>query len=145
MIDVRPYASGIGAEIFGVDLSRTLDEQTWADVHQAYLEHLVLFFRDQHLTPEQHLSFSRRFGQLGSYPFAQGLDGYPELIEVVKMPDEVHNFGSGWHTDMSFRAAPPVGAALYAMQVPPAGGDTMFANMCLAYQALSPGMQEMVG
>ena len=141
---IRPYSTAIGAEVLGVDLARPLDEPTWTRIHEAFRQHLVLFFRDQRLSPEQHLAFSRRFGTLEAYPFADGMDGYPELVEVVKLPDEVHNFGSGWHVDMSFRETPPLGAALYAIDVPPAGGDTLFANLHLAFETLSPGMQRLL-
>ena len=143
-IEVRPYSSAIGAEILGVDLSQSLDNHTWSEIHQAFLEHLVVFFRDQHLTPEQHIAFSRRFGDLEPFPFADGIDGHPEIVEVVKLPDELHNFGSGWHTDMSFREKPPLAAALYSIEVPPAGGDTLFANMYLAYETLSDGMKDLL-
>ena len=143
-IEVRPYASAIGAEIHGVDLARPLDNQTWAVIHDAFHAHLVIFFRDQHITPEQHVAFSRRFGELEPYPFVHGIDGFPELIEVVKMPDEVTNFGHGWHADMSFRETPPLGAVLYGLEIPPVGGDTIFANMYLAYETLSDGMKAYV-
>ena len=140
---IRPYSSAIGAEVLGVDLSRPLDDRTWAQIHRAFLDYSVLFFRDQDLAPEQHLAFSRRFGELEPYPFADGMAGYPELVEVVKLPDEVQTFGGGWHVDMSFRETPPLGAALYAIDVPSAGGDTLFANMHLAFESLSRGMQKL--
>ncbi len=143
-LQIRPLSPAIGAEIYGVDLTRPLDEDDWAAIHGAFLEHLVIFFRDQPLTPEQHLAFARRFGTLEPYPFVDGIPGHPELIEIVKMPDEVGNFGGSWHTDMSFRARPPLGAVLWARQVPEAGGDTMFANMYLAYESLSPGLQALL-
>ena len=144
LIEVRPLASAIGAEIHGVDLARPLDNRTWAAIHDAFHEHLVIFFRDQDITPEQHVAFSRHFGELEPYPFVNGIDGFPELIEVVKMPDEVRNFGHGWHADMSFREEPPLGAVLLGLEVPPVGGDTMFANMYLAYETLSDGMKALV-
>ena len=143
-LGIRPYSSAIGAEVRGVDLSRPLDDRTWMRIHRAFLDHSVLFFRDQDLTPEQHLAFSRRFGELEPYPFSDGMAGYPELVEVVKLPDEVQTFGGGWHVDMSFREKPPLGAALYAIEVPPAGGDTLFANMHLAFESLSRGMRRLV-
>ena len=144
-IDVRPYSAAVGAEIFGVDLAEPLDNRTWSEIHQAFHDHLVIFFRDQHISPAEQLSFARRFGELEPYPFVHGIEGYPELIEIVKMPNEIRNFGSPWHIDMSFREAPPLGAVLYAMEMPVAGGDTMFANTYLAYETLSEGMKEMVG
>ena len=144
-IDVRPYSSAVGAEIFGVDLSQPLDNHSWSEIHHAFHEHLVIFFRDQHISPAEQLAFARRFGELEPYPFVHGIEGYPELIEIVKMPDEIRNFGSPWHVDMSFRETPPLGAVLYAMEVPAVGGDTMFCNTYLAYETLSDGMKEMVG
>ena len=140
-VEIRPYSSAIGAEIHGVDLAQPLDNKTWATIHDAFHRHLVLFFRDQELTPGQQVKFSRRFGELVPYPFVQGIDGFPELIDVVKMPDEVRNFGAGWHADMSFSDSPPLGAVLYAIEVPPVGGDTLFASMSAAYEALSAPMK----
>lgn len=142
--DIRPLASAIGAEISGVDLAEPLDDGVWTRIERAFHDHCVIFFRDQHITPDQHVAFSRRFGPLEEYPFVHGIDGHPELIEIVKMPDEVRNFGAGWHADMSFRETPPLGAVLYGVEVPPVGGDTMFANMYLAYDALSDGMRSIV-
>ncbi len=144
-LEVRPYSSGLGAEILNVDLGTELDNKTWSTIHQAFLDYCVLFFRDQRLSLDQHMAFSRRFGELEPYPYADGVDGYPEIVEVVKLPDELYNFGSGWHTDMSFREKPPLGAVLCCMEIPPAGGDTLFTNMYLAYETLSDGMKEMVG
>ena len=144
-IEVRPYSSAVGAEVLGVALSAELDDQSWSIIRQAFLDHCVLFFRNQPLTLDQHMAFSRRFGELEPYPYADGVEGYPEIVEVVKLPDEPHNFGSGWHTDMSFREKPPLGAVLCCREIPPAGGDTLFTNMYLAYEALSEGMKEMVG
>ena len=144
-VEVRPYSSAVGAEILNVDLSTELDNKTCSTIQQAFLDHGVVFFRDHNLTLDQHMAFSRRFGELESYPYAYGVDGYPEIVEVVKLPDELYNFGSGWHTDMSFREHPPMGAVLCAKVVPAAGGDTLFANMNLAYETLSDGMKEIVG
>lgn len=143
-LDIRPYATAIGAEVLGVDLAEPLDDATWSVISDAFHKHLVIFFRDQNLTPEQHVAFARRFGELEPYPFVHGIEGHPELIDIVKMPNEVRNFGAGWHADMSFRDQPPLGAVLYAIEVPPVGGDTMFANMVLAYETLSDGMKTVV-
>jgi taurine dioxygenase len=143
-IEVRPLSSAIGAEILGVDLAEPLDNATWSTISDAWDKYMVLFFRDQHISPQQHIDFSRRFGTLEEYPFVKGIEGYPELIDIVKMPDEVKNFGHGWHVDMSFREVPPTGAVLYGLEVPPVGGDTMFCNMELAYETLSEGMKKFV-
>lgn len=143
-VEIRPLASAIGAEILGVDLTRPLDDAVWSKIETAFHDHLVIFFRDQDLTPEQHIAVSRRFGALEEYPFVKGIKGYPELIEIVKMPDEVRNFGAGWHVDMSFRETPPLGAVLLGREVPPVGGDTMFANLYIAYETLSAGMKKLL-
>ena len=140
-LEVRPYSTAVGAEILGVDLARPLAGELWAAILAAFHRHLVLFFRDQTLAPEEQLAFARRFGALEPYPFVHGMDGYSELIEIVKMPDEVRNFGHDWHADMTFREQPPLGAVLYAVEVPPVGGDTLFANMYLAWESLSEGMK----
>jgi taurine dioxygenase len=143
-ITVRPYSTALGAEVLDVDLSRPLAEGAWREIARAFREFLVLFFRDQEITPEQQIAFARRFGDLEPYPFVDGMEDYPELIEIVKLPTEVQNFGSGWHVDMSYREIPPAGAVLLGVEVPPVGGDTMFANLCLAYESLSDGMKSLL-
>jgi len=143
-IEVRRIAGGIGAEISGVDLARDLDEETVADIRRAWLEHCVVFFRDQDLPPARFLAFARRFGEVIEYPFVKGLEEFPEIIPVIKLEHERTNFGGIWHSDTSYLEAPPMGTMLIAREVPPAGGDTLFANMYLAYEALSEGMQRML-
>lgn len=140
-MDIRPYSTAVGAEISGVDLSRPLADDVWAEILAAFHRYLAIFFRDQQLAPDEQLAFARRFGELEPYPFVHGMDGFPELIEIVKLPDEVRNFGHDWHADMTFREQPPLGAVLYAVEVPPVGGDTLFANMYLAWESLSEGMK----
>ena len=141
MITVAPISGTLGAEIGGVDLSADLDEQTVADIRAALVEHHVVFFRDQELTPEAQMAFGRRFGELDTHPFVEGMDGHPEVIEIVTEPDDVFNFGGGWHTDVTFLEEPDLGSILYAVDVPPFGGDTLFADQHAAYDALSPTMQ----
>jgi taurine dioxygenase len=141
-IQVMPVSPAVGAEITGVDISQTLDDQTVAEIRAALLEHLVVFFRDQILTPESLLAFARRFGTLSRYPFVKGMDDYPDVVEVVKREDEIHNFGGIWHSDTTYLECPPLGSVLYAVEIPPVGGDTLFANMYLAYETLSDGMKE---
>jgi len=143
-IEVRPVSAAIGAEIGGVDLASLDDptwEATWEEIHRAFLEHLVLFFRDQEITPEKQIAFSRRFGEIGYYPLVRGMDDHPEIVEVRKEPEEKENFGGVWHSDTSYLATPPLGAVLYAKELPPQGGDTLWSNMYLAYEALSDGMK----
>jgi taurine dioxygenase len=143
-IGVEPVASALGAEICGVDISQTLDDKTVAEIRAALLEYLVVFFRDQSLTPETLLDFARRFGKLARYPFVKGMDAYPDVVEVVKRDDEKHNFGGIWHSDTTYLETPPMGSVLYAVEIPPLGGDTLFANMYRAYEALSDGMKGLI-
>ena len=108
-IDVQPVAGALGAEIHGVNLSQSLDNAAFNDVYQAWLDHLVIFFRDQELTVQQHYDFAKRFKKLMPHPYVKGMDGYPEVIEIVKEPDEVRNWGGSWHADLTFMEEPPAG------------------------------------
>jgi taurine dioxygenase len=141
---IEPIAGALGAEISGVDLAETLDDATIAEIRRAWLDHLVVFFRDQDLTLDQFLGFARRLGKPVEYPFVKGIDGFPEIISVTKLPHEKVNFGGIWHTDTAYLERPPMATLLLAREVPPHGGDTMFANMYDAYDALSPGMQQVL-
>ena len=143
-IAVHPIAGPLGAEISGVDLGTDLDEATIADIRRAWLEHLVIFFRDQDLSPARFLAFARRFGKPVEYPFVKGLDETPEVIPVVKLEHERVNFGGVWHSDTAYLDVPPMASLLVARDVPAVGGDTLFANMYLAYETLSPGMQRLL-
>ena len=143
-IGVLPISGAIGAEISGVDLTM-LNDETYHEIHRAFLEHLVVFFHDQNITPAQQIAFSRRFGEIGYYPFVEGMEAYPEIVEVRKEPEEKANFGGIWHSDTTYLATPPLGAVLYAKELPPDGGDTLWSNMYLAYDALSDGMKRLLG
>ncbi len=143
-IRVKPLAGAIGAEIFGVDLTKPLDNRASEEIHQAFHEHLVIFFRDQALTPETLKAFGRRFGPFGYTPFVKTMAEHPEIIEVVRAAQPARpkfNFGGGWHSDFSFQEMPPKATLLQAKEVPPHGGDTLFANMYLAYESLSETMK----
>ena len=142
--EVRPVAGALGAEISGLDLSRPLSEATLAALRRAWLEHLVIFFRDQDLSPAQFLAFGRRFGDVIEYPFVKGLDEYPEIIPVLKLAHEHINFGGVWHSDTAYLDVPPMASMLVAREIPPVGGDTLFANMYMAYETLSDGMKRML-
>ncbi|HCO43722.1 MAG TPA: taurine dioxygenase [Gammaproteobacteria bacterium] len=139
-ICVKPFAGALGAEVSGVDLA-ALPEAALNDIRVAWLRHLVLLFRDQSLTSSQYLAFARRIGEPVEYPLLRGLPDYPLIVPVIKQPHECVNFGGLWHSDTAYLDAPPVGATLLAREVPPVGGDTLFANMYLAYEALSHGMR----
>jgi len=143
-ISIQRVAGALGAEIGDVDLSEGLSDATIAEIRQALLDHKVIFFRDQDITPEQHLAFAKRFGDVVEYPMVKGLDEVPEIVPVVKLAHETTNFGGMWHSDTSYLECPPMGAILVARELPPYGGDTLFANMALAYERLSDGMKEML-
>jgi taurine dioxygenase len=143
-IGVHPVAGALGAEISGVDLANNLDDETIAALRRAWLDHLVIFLRDQHLSPARFLAFARRFGEPIEYPFVKGLDDFPEIIPVLKREHEHVNFGGVWHSDTAYLDVPPMASMLIAREIPAAGGDTLFANMYLAYETLSEGMQRML-
>ncbi len=143
-IEVRPIAGACGAEVFGVDLSKTLDDETFAEVRKAFLDHQVIFFRDQDITEDQHKALGRRFGTLNIHPRYLPLEGHPEIFPIRKEPQHTENIGGVWHSDLTHLPEPPLGSLLYALEVPPAGGDTMFANQYLAYETLSDGMKGML-
>ena len=143
-LDIRPLSGALGAEILGVDLARGLDEETVAAIRRIWLDHGVVFFRDQDLAPAQFLELARRFGTPVEYPFVKGIDGFPEITAVVKLPHERHNFGGIWHSDTTYLERPPMATMLIAREVPPYGGDTLFASMYLAWETLSTGMQRLL-
>jgi len=143
-IKVEPTSGAIGAEISGVDLSRGMDDETFEEVHRAWLAHGVIFFRDQRLSPAEQMAFAERFGELDVYPFMEPLPDYPHVIPIIKEKDTKFNFGGGWHTDMSYAERPPKATVLYAIETPAFGGDTLFASMTKAYEALSDSMKELL-
>jgi taurine dioxygenase len=143
-LEIRPLAGAIGAEIFGVDLAGEVAGETIAAIRHAWLDHLVVFLPDQDLPPARLLAFARRFGQPIEYPFVRGINGFPEITPVVKLEHERVNFGGLWHTDTAYLDTPPMGTMLIAREVPPHGGDTLFANMYLAYETLSPGLRRLL-
>ena len=143
-IIVQPVTGALGAEVFNIDLANDPDDETFSEIRDAFLDHLVLFFRDQRLTPEQHKDFARRFGDLHVHPLTAGMPGHPEIVEVIKEADERHNWGSGWHTDLPILEEPPMGSVLYARDVPQFSGDTHFSNMYLAHETLSDTMKELL-
>lgn len=141
-IEVRPIAGALGAEISGVDMARDLDSEVVSEVRHALLEHLVIFLRDQKATPMQQLAFAQKFGEPIEYPQLKGLTESPFITPVVKLEHERNNFGGIWHSDTTYLPTPPMGSMLLAREVPPYGGDTMFANQYAAYEALSDGLKK---
>jgi taurine dioxygenase len=143
-IEVAPIAGALGAEISGVDLSQPLPDEVLAEIRRAWLDYLVIFFRGQKLDPAQQLAFAQRFGDPMAYPHLKGLPEFPLITPVVKLENERVNFGGIWHSDTSYLERPPMASMLYAIEIPPYGGDTIFANQYLAYEALSEGMRKLL-
>lgn len=139
-IEVQPIAGALGAEIGGVDL-RCLEEATFSEIKAAWLEHLVVFFRNQTLTPDEQIAFAKGFGAIHYHPFMKGMDEHPEILEIIKEEGDTKAFGETWHTDQMFNPKPAKATILYAKETPAVGGDTMFANMYLAYDTLSEPMK----
>ncbi len=142
-IQYTPLSGAIGAEIQGIDLARATDAEI-AEIRQIWLAHNVVFFRGQTLPPADFLALARRFGQPIEYPFVKGIDGFAEIIPVLKLPHEKVNFGGIWHSDTTYLEQPPAATMLVAREIPSHGGDTLFANMTLAYETLSPGMKQLL-
>ena len=143
-IEVRPLAGAIGAEVLRVDLRNEFDADVVAEIRRAFLEYLVIFFREQQLTPAQFERFVRRFGTLDPHHVLRGMDGQPSVLEIVRTQSDRHIFAPGWHADVTWQENPVLGAMLYGVEVPESGGDTLFANQYLAYETLSPGIRRML-
>ena len=140
-IEVRPVAGALGAEVRGVDIARPLEGEVVSEIRRAFLDHLVIFLRDQKLAPRELLAFAQRFGQPVEYPQLKGLPECPLVTPVTKLEHERINFGGVWHSDTAYLERPPMASMLYAVEIPPHGGDTLFANQYLAYETLSEGLR----
>lgn len=143
-IDIRPLTGACGAEVFGVDISRPLEEKEVSAIRQALLDHNVIFFREQTLSPEQHLDFAQCFGELVANPVYTHVEGYPYIMPVIKEPHDKYVIGDTWHSDMTYMEEPPLGSLLYGREIPDYGGDTLFSNMYLAYEHLPEPLKEMI-
>ena len=143
-ISVSPIAGALGAEISGVDLSRPIDGATFAEIRRAWNENLVIFFRGQSLDDDALVAFGRRFAPLFRHPNLLTEGPYPDIVRIRRMPGDKQIVGEDWHTDTTCMAEPPCGAVLYGVDVPPYGGDTLFANQYLAYETLSDGMKALL-
>ena len=143
-IEVHPLSTHVGAEIRGVDLGGDLSDRTIAEIKHAFHEAGMVVFHDQNLTPEQHIAFARHIGDINVNRFFASLEGYPEIAEVLKEPHHEKNIGGGWHTDHTYDQAPALGSALLAREVPPTGGDTLFAHMAAVFDSLSDGLKDML-
>jgi len=140
-IQVEPAGSAVGAEISGIDLSAPLGEAEVGLIRETLFDRGVVFFHGQSLTPEQHIAFAERFAPININRFFRAAEGYPSIAEVRKEPNQTKNIGGGWHTDHSYDQVPALGSVLLARELPPRGGDTLFASMYAAYDALSDGLK----
>lgn len=141
-IDVNPLSPALGAEIGGVDIAAGIGDEQFAEMRRAFIDHGVIFLREQRLTPDQHIAFARRWGDINVNRFFRGVESHPQIAEVRKEPGQKTNIGSSWHTDHSYDQLPAMGSILYAREVPAVGGDTLFASMYAAYDALSDGLKK---
>lgn len=144
-IEIRPIAGAVGAELHGINIAGNLSEAELGAISGALAEWGVVFFRDQKLSPQQHIAFAEKFGPLNINRFFRTVDGFPAIAEVRKEPEQKSNIGSGWHTDHSYDIIPALGSILHALEVPDHGGDTQFASMYAAYDALSDGLKHTLG
>lgn len=150
IIEIHPFDAPLGAEVIGLDLSKPLSPDDFTRIHRAHLDHYVLVFRDQRITPEQHIAFSKRFGPLQIHVLHQfALSGHPEVLIVSNIVENGQPIGLGdaghyWHSDLSYKGKPSLGSLLHAQELPAVGGDTLFANMHLAWDALPQHLREAV-
>lgn len=145
--EILPLAAPLGAEVVGLDLSSPLSERDFARLHRAHLLHHVLVFRDQHITPDEQVAFSRRFGPLQQHVLHQfALPGHPDVLVVSNIVENGKPVGLGdagvfWHSDLSYKERPSLGSFLHAQELPAEGGDTLFANQHAAYESLPEALK----
>ena len=143
-LNIQPLAPSLGSIIHGFDLSRPLSDSLLAELRAIWLDRKVVVLRGQALASEQYLSFARQFGAPDIYPFLEGLEEFPEITPILKKETEKVNFGGVWHSDTTYQPQPPMATILYALELPPVGGDTLFANQVQAYESLSKGLKDML-
>jgi taurine dioxygenase len=141
-LEVRALSRAVGAEILGINLLEPVSDGQIADIRKIWLQHGVVFFREQPLEPGAFQAFAQRFGEIVEYPFVKGLPDFPLIVPVLKLPHEKHNFGGVWHTDTTYLQEPPMATMLIAREIPPVGGDTLFASNYAAFEGLSPALQD---
>lgn len=142
-MQIKKASDSVGAVVDGINLTKMSDDE-FADIRNAFHAHGALFFRGQSLTPEEHIAFAERWGDIDINRFFTPVDDYPQIAQVLKEPDQELNIGGGWHTDHSYDQIPAMGSILYALEIPPTGGDTLFAGMSAAYDALDDEMKERI-
>ena len=134
-IKIDLLSGALGAEINGIDLTDISDEN-FEKINNLLLEHKVIFFRNQQLTSEQHIALASKFGPLETHAYVKGLSKFPEIVRIIKKPDEKTQWGEGWHSDVSYNEKPTKAVILKSIKIPPVGGDTVFSNMELAWETL---------
>lgn len=141
---VQPLAGALGAEILDIDLNK-INDSIFEEIYKAFVDYQVIGIPNQNLTPDEYLTFGRRWGEIHHYPYMKGLESHPEILEILKTETDTYAFGNVWHSDGSFTEIPPKATMLYAQELPPAGGDTLFADMYQAYDTLSDKMKNILG
>ena len=142
-MEVKLLSGALGAEITGIDLKDSTDKN-WKVINNLMLEHKALFFRDQDITSEQQINLARKFGPLEKHVYVKGLENHPEIIRIIKGPQEKHQWGETWHTDVSYNPKPTKVIILRSRKIPPVGGDTMFSNMEIAYETLDENIKKRI-
>ncbi len=142
-MEVKLLSGALGAEITGIDLKNSTDKN-WKVINNLMLEHKALFFRDQDITSEQQINLARKFGPLEKHVYVKGLENHPEIIRIIKGPQEKHQWGETWHTDVSYNPKPTKVIILRSRKIPPVGGDTMFSNMEIAYETLDENIKKRI-
>ena len=141
-MNIQPLSPSIGSIIHGLNLNQPLTKDLLDELRAVWLDRQVIVLRDQSLSSDQYLAFARQLGTPDIYPFLKGLEGFPEITPILKKETETANFGGVWHSDTTYQACPPMATMLYALELPPVGGDTLFANQVQAYESLSAGLKD---
>tara|TARA_B100000427_G_C15484110_1_gene584438 strand:+ start:159 stop:986 length:828 start_codon:yes stop_codon:yes gene_type:complete len=142
-MDIKLISGALGAEIFGIDLKDS-SEKNFSLINKLLLEHKVLFFREQNITPAEQISLAKHFGPLEKHVYVKPRENYPEIIRIIKGPEEKHQWGETWHTDVSYNVKPTKVIILRSIKIPPVGGDTMFSNMEIAYETLDEKIKKKI-
>ena len=143
-LQAKPLSPALGAEISGIDIGRGISDEQFVELRQSFIDYGVIFLRDQEITPDQHIAFAERWGQINVNRFFQAVATHPNIAEVRKEASQKINIGAAWHTDHSYDQIPALGSILYAREVPSVGGDTLFSSMYNAYESLSEGLKKML-
>tara|TARA_Y100001970_G_C14202463_1_gene841923 strand:- start:1088 stop:1915 length:828 start_codon:yes stop_codon:yes gene_type:complete len=142
-MEIKLLSGALGAEINGIDL-KDCSKENWTEINKLLLEHKVIFFRNQNIKPEEQINLAKMFGTLEKHIYVKGLEGYPEIVRIKKAPNEKHQWGETWHTDVSYNPKPTKVIILKSIKIPPVGGDTMFSNMEIAYETLDEKIKEKI-